>query len=184
MGDITVLLRAAKDGDAKALAGLFEALYPDLRRIARKRLSIDERGTLLDTTALVHECYMKFARAERLSIEDRSHFMAYAATAMRSIVVDFARARLTDRRGGGVQHQSLDSTLIGSIPGGEAEVLGVHEALDELATLDPRMARVVEMRYFGGLVDAEIAEALGVGLRTVRRDWEKARLILAATLRG
>jgi RNA polymerase sigma factor (TIGR02999 family) len=184
MDDITALLHAAKEGDAKALAGLFEALYPDLRRIARKRLSIDERGTLLDTTALVHECYMKFAKAQRLSVDDRHHFMAYAATAMRSIVVDFARARLTERRGGQAPHETLDSTLIGSIPGGEAEVLAVHEALDELATLDPRMARVVEMRYFGGLADAEIAEALGVGLRTVRRDWEKARLILSATLRG
>ena len=94
-----------------------------------------------------------------------------------------AVSRQVDREHGAAD-QSLDSTLIGSIPGDEAEVLGVHEALDELATLDPRMARVVEMRYFGGLVDAEIAEALGVGLRTVRRDWEKARLILAATLRG
>jgi RNA polymerase sigma factor (TIGR02999 family) len=184
MDDITALLHAAKEGDAKALAGLFEVLYPDLRRIARRRLSIDERGTLLDTTALVHECYMKFARAHRLSVDDRSHFMAYAATAMRSIVVDFARARLTERRGGQAPHETLDSALIGSIAGGEAEVLAVHEALDELATLDPRMARVVEMRYFGGLADAEIADALGVGLRTVRRDWEKARLILSATLRG
>ena len=127
---------------------------------------------------------MKFARAQRLSVDDRNHFMAYAATAMRSIVVDFARARLTERRGGQAQHQTLDSTLIGSIPGGEAEVLAVHEALDELSTLDPRMARVVEMRYFGGLADAEIADALGVSLRTVCRDWEKARLILATTLRG
>ncbi|MEO6277236.1 ECF-type sigma factor [Roseateles sp.] len=184
MDDITALLHSAKEGDAKAIAGLFQALYPDLRRIARKRLSIDERGTLLDTTALVHECYMKFARAQRLSVDDRNHFMAYAATAMRSIVVDFARARLTERRGGHAQHETLNSTLIGSIPGGEAEVLAVHEALDDLATFDPRLARVVEMRYFGGLADAEIADALGVGLRTVRRDWEKARLILSATLRG
>jgi RNA polymerase sigma factor (TIGR02999 family) len=184
MHDITDLLHAARDGDAQALAGLFEALYPELRRIARRRLSIDERGTLLDTTALVHECYMKFAKSQRLSVEDRGHFMAYAATAMRSIVVDFARARLTDRRGGQLPHETLDSTSIGGIAGGEAEVLAVHEALDELATLDPRMARVVEMRYFGGLADAEIAEALGVGVRTVRRDWEKARLILSATLRG
>ncbi|MEO8154115.1 MAG: ECF-type sigma factor [Rhizobacter sp.] len=184
MDDITDLLHAAKGGDAEALAALFEALYPDLRRIARKRLSIDERGTLLDTTALVHECYMKFAKAQRLSVEDRGHFMAYAATAMRSIVVDFARARLAERRGGHAPHETLDSTLGDSIPGGEAEILSVHEALDELATLDPRMARVVEMRYFGGLADAEIAEALEVGLRTVRRDWEKARLILSASLRG
>jgi RNA polymerase sigma factor (TIGR02999 family) len=182
--DITALLRAARQGDADALAGLFEALYPDLRRIARKRLSIDERGTLLDTTALVHECYLKFTRTQRLGADDRNHFMAYAATAMRSIVVDFARARLAERRGGGARHQTLDSASVGGIPGGEVEVLAIHEALDELATVDPRMARVVELRYFGGLADAEIADVLGVGLRTVRRDWEKARLILAATLRA
>jgi len=184
MDPITDLLHAAGQGDAQALASLFERLYPDLRRIARMRLSIDERGTLLDTTALVHECYMKFARAERLGVDDKKHFMAYAAMAMRSIVVDFARARLTERRGGHAPHVTLDSTLIGNLPGAEAEVLAVHEALDELAALDSRMARVVEMRYFGGLADAEIAEALGVGLRTVRRDWEKARLILSSTLRG
>jgi RNA polymerase sigma factor (TIGR02999 family) len=102
---------------------------------------------------------------------------------MRSIVVDFARTRLSQRRGGGAAHVPLDSFLIGSLPAGEEEVLAVHEALDHLASLDARMGRVVEMRYFGGLADAEIAAALGIGLRTVRRDWDKARLLLAASLR-
>ena len=184
MGDITVLLRSARDGDALALSSLFQALYPDLRRIAQRRLARDERGTLLDTTALVHECYLKFANAQRLAPEDRGHFLAYAATAMRSIVVDFARARRAMRRGGGMPSETLDSAVIESVANGEDEVLAVHEALEELAVLDARMARVVEMRYFGGLADAEIAEALGIGLRTVRRDWEKARLLLAATLRA
>ena len=184
MGDITVLLRSAKSGDAAALSSLFEALYPELRRIARIRLARDDRGTLLDTTALVHECYLKFANAERLQPDDRGHFIAYAASAMRSIVVDFARARRAERRGGGAPRQTLDTTLLGAIPGGEDEVLGVHEALDELASLDPRMARVVEMRYFGGLADAEIADALGIGLRTVRRDGKKARRRRAAARRA
>jgi RNA polymerase sigma factor (TIGR02999 family) len=183
MGDITTLLHQAKGGNAQALAELFEALYPELRRIARQRLARDDRGTLLDTTALVHECFLKFAGAERVQPTDRAHFLAYSATAMRSIVVDFARARRAERRGGGVRALTLDSALIDGLPAGEDEVLGVHEALDELAVLDERMARVVEMRYFGGLADAEIAEALEVGVRTVRRDWEKARLLLSAALR-
>lgn len=183
MGDITVLLRSARSGDTAALASLFEALYPELRRIARQRLARDDRGTLLDTTALVHECFVKLAHARRLQPDDRGHFIAYAATAMRSIVVDFARARRAERRGSGLPRESLDDTRVGEVANGEDEVLAVHEALEELHGLDERMARVVEMRYFGGLADAEIAAALEVGVRTVRRDWEKARLLLASALR-
>lgn len=183
MGDVTQLLHDARGGDAQALAQLFEALYPELRRIARQRLARDDRGTLLDTTALVHECYLKFAKGGRLQPADRAHFLAYSATAMRSIVVDFARARRAERRGGGVHAATLDSAVADSLPGGEDEVIAVHDALGELAALDPRLAQVVEMRYFGGMADAEIAEALDLGVRTVRRDWEKARLLLSAALR-
>jgi RNA polymerase sigma factor (TIGR02999 family) len=183
MGDITQLLRQARAGDDAALSGLFEILYPELRRIARKRLALDDRGTLLDTTALVHECYLKLVAAERVQPTDRAHFLAYSASAMRSIVVDFARARSAERRGGGLRAVTLDSAVADAVPAGEDEVIGVHEALDELAALDGRLARVVEMRYFGGLADAEIAEVLEVGVRTVRRDWEKARLLLSAALR-
>ncbi|CAN5346136.1 sigma-70 family RNA polymerase sigma factor [soil metagenome] len=186
VNEITVWLRGARAGDANALARLFEALYPDLRRIARRRLSRDARGTLLDTTALVHECYLKLADAGQLQPDDRAHFLAYAATAMRSIVFDFARARLADRRGGGVQKTSFDSANedhSGIAPEGAHEILAIHDALDELAKLEPRLANVVEMRYFGGLMDAEIAEALGTGVRTVRRDWQKARIVLSASLR-
>jgi len=182
MADITTLLHGARDGDPDALAALFAALYPELRRIARKRLSRDDRGTLLDTTSLVNECYLKLTAAARLQPVDRNHFLAYAASAMRSIVVDFARARLTERRGGGLTMVTLDSALRDGLPCGEDQVLAVHDALDDLAVLDRRLAQVVEMRYFGGLGDAEIAEALDVGIRTVRRDWEKARLLLAAAM--
>lgn len=183
MGDITQLIERANAGDRQAVDGLFDALYPELRRIARARLSAHNRNTLLDTTALVHECYMKFAGAERLRPADRAHFFAYAASAMRSIIVDFARARATDRRGGDAAHQTLNTDVAAGLPAGEDEILRVHEALADIAKLDARLARVVEMRYFGGMNEAEIAAALDIADRTVRRDWEKARLLLAAALR-
>jgi RNA polymerase sigma factor (TIGR02999 family) len=181
--DITQLLQQAKAGDSQALAALFEALYPELRRIARRRLVRDSRDMLLDTTSLVHECYVKFAGSENMQPADRVHFLAYSAVAMRTIVVDFARARLAERRGGGAQNVTLNSIIVANQPAGEDEVLAVHEALDELATVDSRLARVVEMRYFGGLDDAAIAEVLEVGVRTVQRDWQKARLLLSASMR-
>jgi RNA polymerase sigma factor (TIGR02999 family) len=184
MESITQLLRASREGRPEALAALFDATYPELRTIARRRLAKDDRGTLLDTTSLVHECFLKLAGQEQLALEDRRHFLAYAATTMRSIVVDFARARVAARRGGGAARVTLDSAVFDAVPAGEDEVLAVNEALDDLAGLDPRLAQVVEMRYFGGLSDAEIAEALDLGIRTVRRDWAKARLVLATSLRG
>ena len=143
----------------------------------------DDGGTHLNTTALVNECYLKFCGAGQLSPQDRTHFLAYAATAMRSIVVDAARARLTERRGSGERPATLDSAVIDTTPSGEEELLYVHEAMDELQRIDKRMAQVVEMRYFGGMTDAEIGEALELSAKTVRRDWDKARMILAASLR-
>ena len=159
-------------------------MYPELKRIARYRLHRDDGGTHLNTTALVNECYLKFSGAESLTPQDRAHFLAYAAVAMRSIVVDAARARLAERRGSGERPVTLDSAVIGATPSGEEQVLYVHEALAELQTIDERLARVVEMRYFGGMTDDEIGEALALSAKTVRRDWDKARLILEASLRG
>ena len=184
MGDITALIQRANDGDRAAFDQLFEALYPELRRIAHLRLTRNLRDTLLDTTVLVNECYLKFAGAERLRPTDRVHFLAYSACAMRSIIVDFARARASERRGGDAVHLTLDTALAANLGGGEDEILRVHEALESIAKLDGRLVQVVEMRYFGGLNDLEIAQALGVTDRTVRRDWEKARLLLAAALRN
>ncbi len=184
MGDITMLIQRAQGGDRGALDQLFEALYPELRRIAHARLTRNVRDTLLDTTALVNECYVKFSQAQRLAPTDRVHFMSYAASAMRSIIVDFARAKAAERRGGAAPHLTLNTELADGLPDGEDEILKVHEALADLAQLDERLAKVVEMRYFGGLTDAEIGEALGITDRTVRRDWDKARLLLAAALKG
>jgi RNA polymerase sigma factor (TIGR02999 family) len=164
---------------------LFPALYGELKRLARARLAGGGRHTLLDTSSLVHEAFLRMQRDGGVAVNDREHFMAYAATTMRSIIVDFVRRRSADRRGGGADHVTLDTANAGGIPdgdGGPEEVLAVHEALQTLAQVDARLVRVVEMRYFAGLTDAEIAAALGLTDRTVRRDWERARLLLASML--
>jgi RNA polymerase sigma factor (TIGR02999 family) len=183
-GDITGWIAQARAGDRAAFDRLFDAMYPDLRRIAHGRLARHARDPLLDTTVLVHECYLKFAAAQRLQPADRAHFLAYAATVMRSIIVDLARASRSDRRGGDAAHVTLNTGIAEGVPEPEDEILDVNEALTELAKLDERLARVVEMRYFGGLNNSEIAQALDLTERTVRRDWDKARLLLANALRG
>jgi RNA polymerase sigma factor (TIGR02999 family) len=183
MGDITLLIARVREGDRAALDSLFQALYPELRRIAHQRLRRGFPDQDLGTTALVHECYLKLQGAQRLDATDRSHFFAYSAAAMRSIVVDIARAKATERRGGQAVHVTLDDEQAGADPAAEDEILRVHEALDEIGALDARLARIVEMRYFGGMSDPEIAAAMDITDRTVRREWQKARLLLAAALR-
>ena len=179
---LTDLLRRAGDGDAGALRTVFDSTYDELRRLAHARLTYSSRGALLDTTSLVHESYLRLAQAGRLQLADRQHFLRYASHAMRSVIVDCVRERCADRRGGGATHVTLtthagDGSLVG-----EEQILRVHEALEELAKHDKRMAQVVEMRYFAGMTELEIADALAITDRTVRRDWEKARLFLAAAL--
>jgi RNA polymerase sigma factor (TIGR02999 family) len=178
---LTQLIRRSRAGDADACEALFAATYADLRRLARARLRAGGRNTLLDTGALVHESYLRFAGAGQLSFEDRVHFMRWASRVMRSVIVDLARRRNAERRGGGAAHVPLDTDPRAAGMGAD-EILRVHQALDRIAALDERMARVVEMRYFGGLTEGEIAHALGVTERTVRRDWEKARLLLREAL--
>jgi RNA polymerase sigma factor (TIGR02999 family) len=184
MGDITQWIAQARQGDRAAFDRLFDALYPELRRIAHARLARNARDTLVNTTSLVHECYLKFAAAQRLNTDDRTHFLAYAATVMRSIVVDIARARSAERRGGDAAHVTLNTGVAEAVSKPEDQILDIDEALAGLAKLDERLARVVEMRYFGGLSNTEIAQALDVTERTVRRDWDKARLLLAHALRA
>jgi RNA polymerase sigma factor (TIGR02999 family) len=184
MGDITELIQQANAGDADARNRLFAAIYPDLRRIARARL----RGHLTDpdlgATALVNEAYLRVYASRRADAPDRARFFAYIATAMRSVIVDFARGRSSQRRGGEVAHAELDDEFepVGDVAGA-AQIIRVHEALGEIGQHDPRLANVVEMRYFGGYEDEEIAQALSLSVRTVRRDWQKARMLLAAALR-
>ena len=184
MSEITELLAAARSGDTAAANSAFTLLYDDLRRLARSKLRKHQPMTLLDTTALVHEAYLKLVGQQALPVSDRHHFFAYAARVMRSVIVDMARARLAERRGGDAEHVALDTGVADSTPAPENEVLRVHEALETLAQADEAMAQVVEMRYFGGMTELEIAEALGSSERTVRRQWQKARLLLSVTLAG
>jgi RNA polymerase sigma factor (TIGR02999 family) len=183
MGDITVLLERAQAGDRAAFDAVFAQLYPELQRIARARLAGHVRHGEMQTTVLVNECYFKLVRSARLTPQDRAHFLPYAARAMRSVMVDAVRAGSRLRRGGDAEHVTLVTAVVDSTSVGEEEILDVDRALDDLAKLDERLARVVEMRYFAGMNDQEIGVALGVSDRTVRRDWEKARRLLAAALK-
>lgn len=184
MADVTTLIEQANAGNQPALDGLFRELYQDLMRLARSRMARSEPITLLDSTSLVNEAYLHFVSAKRLDLKNRGHFLTYAAKVMRNIVVDCIREKHADRRGGDCVQITLNTQLGVAVSGKDDEALGVHDALGQLAEADPRMVKVVELRYFAGLTEAETAEALGVTDRTVRRDWEKARLLLAAMLQN
>ena len=179
---IAGLVARMKQGEPEARATLVTSTYEDLRRLARQRLNPGSRAAGIDTTALVHEWYIRFAQAQGVTIESRAHFLRYAATVMRSVIIDAVRQRKADCRGGGAPHEPLSVTLAERTPTREEDILRVHEALEEVARLDARLVSIVEMRYFAGMSETEIAEALGVSDRTVRREWVKARLLLAEAL--
>lgn len=178
---LTLTLRAAHAGDREAADRAYAVLYPELLKIARSRLRGHQPNTLLDTQALVHESFMRFIAADKLGIEDRKHFFAYAAKTMRHIVIDFARRRQAGRRGGDLKKVTLDSQVLGQ-GRVDASVLDVDAALRDLEALEPALARVVEMRYFGGYSDVEIAAAMDITDRTVRRHWDKARAFILMQL--
>ncbi len=181
--DIGILVRRVNAKEPGAQDALFAAAYGELRKLARSRLYSGGRSTMLNTTALVHESYLRFIQAGQLCTLERRAFFAYASRVMRSVTVDAVRERQAERRGGGHERMTLDTQLIDKLPAGGNELLAVHEALDMLAEQEPRLAKVVEMRYFGGYSEVEIAEALELNERTVRRDWDKARLLLAQMLK-
>ncbi len=183
VSEITALFQAARSDDPGAMDALFAALYDDLRVLARSKLRRTNAMTSLDTTALVHESYLRFLKAGDLKIEDRPHFLAYAATVMRSIIVDMVRHRMADRRGGDSIQITLNTNIAESVGVRDDEVILVNDALGELAKIDARLVKVVEMRYFAGMSEEQIAESLGVSTRTVERDWEKARLYLYRALK-
>ncbi len=171
------------ENDPLSVETLYAELYRDLKRAARTRLAGGGRNTLMDTSVLVHEAFLRMQRAEGLVLQDRAHFLAYAATTMRSVVVDFMRRRGAERRGAMADALTLDTEVSEQLGSSETEVLEVHEALDSLREIDPKLVQVVEMRYFAGMSELEIAKAMGVTDRTVRRYWERARLMLTDILR-
>jgi len=183
MGDVTTLLHRAAADDRQAIDQLFEVLYADLHRMAHARLYANGPITLLDTTSLAHEAYLRLRKADRIDLDSRGHFMAYVSQVLRSIVVDFARKRNAERRGGGLAHFTLNTEVAESVGSTNDDIERVNDALIELESVDPRLKQVVEMRYFGGLTEQEVAEALGVAERTVRRDWERARMLLSVSLK-
>lgn len=179
MSKLTELLGKQQADDAGARDALFEVAYGELHRLARFRLRVGGRNTVMDTTCLVHEAYLRFVSAGELRAQDRRAFFSYASHVMRSIIVNSARDRIAQKRGGDWIPLTLSTQLAGDVPDDQDAIVNVHEALEKLEQADPRLAQVAEMRYFGGYNELEIADALNVGERTVRRDWEKARLILA-----
>lgn len=168
------LLSGARSGDESAVAALMPLVYDELRRLAAKYLRRERPGQTLQATALVNEAYMRLVKDRNLAWQDRAHFIGIAAHSMRQILVDRARARGSQKRGG-VRHQvTLDESALAET-GAIADVLAVDQALERLAALDPQQARVVELRFFGGLTVEETAEALGISPATVKRDWSVAR---------
>ena len=180
--EITQWLDAARDGDRGALDRVLATLYQELHAMARRQLA-GQHGHTLDATALVHEAYLKLIGRNTAQFDDRAHFFAYAASAMRSVVVDYARQRLAQKRGGDL-HRVTE--LPEEIEGGlrlDEETLGLDTALTRLANVDERLAQVVELRYFAGLSELEIATLLKRSERSIRRDWQKARVFLLASLK-
>lgn len=184
MGDITALLHRAAGDEPGAMDQVFALLYDDVHRMARARLAGNQAMTLLDTTALAHEAYLRLRNAGRIDVDSRARLMAYVSQVLRAVIVDFARRRSAERRGGKQVHVALDTDLADTLAAADADVEHIAEALESLETTDPRLRQVVEMRYFGGMTDAEIGEALGVTPRTVGRDWERARLLLSVALKN
>jgi RNA polymerase sigma factor (TIGR02999 family) len=181
--DITRWLDAARDGDRAALDRVLGTLYHELHAMARRQLA-GQYGQTLDATALVHEAYLKLIGRRDVQFDDRAHFFAYAASAMRSVVVDYARQRLAQKRGGDL-HRVTE--LPDDVEGGlrlDEDMLALDTALTRLAGVDTKLAQVVELRYFAGLSEQEIAELLQRSERSIRRDWQKARLFLLASLGG
>ena len=188
---LTEWIQRAAQGEPGAFDHVFTRLYPELRRIAHARLfAAGTGGASMSTTELVHESFLHFVRAPGLALADRRHFFTYAATVMRHVVVDLAREHWAQRRGGGAAHVPWDDLLPAEEPlaGGEAGndelVLRIHDALAELEQLDPALARIVEMQYFAGYSQLEIAGLIEMSERTVRRQWDKARAFLLDRLRA
>ena len=180
-GEVTRLLQAHHDGDRAAFDTLVELVYERLRRIARGQIRRAGRGHTLDTSALVHDAYVQLVDETGVDWQNRSHFYAICARAMRRILVDYSRRRNAQKRGGGIPDLTLEPEML-SVEEQAELVLAVDGALDRLVSLDERLSRVVECRFFAGMTDEETAQALDRSVRTVRRDWQRARAWLRKEL--
>lgn len=185
-GEITRLLAAARQGDASAMDRLMVLVYDELRAIAHRQLRRRRPGQTLDTTALVHEAYLKLVDPGGAAWQERHHFFAVAAVAIRHILVDAARRRAARKRGGEAVRVTFDSLLPvrQDLSADAVDLLALDDALTSLAALNERLSRLVELRFFAGLTEEETAEVLGTSERTVRRDWRKARAFLFHALSG
>jgi len=180
---VTTLLRAWRDGDASAFEQLIPIVYDELRRIARRHMAGERPSHTLQTGALINEAYMRLVDINQIDWQGRAHFMAMAAQTMRRVLIEAARARQRQKRGGGIERVTLDEHGIVA-PGQGPDVLALNDALDALAAVSPRKAQVIELRFFAGLTNAEAAEVLHVSEDTVRRDWRLARAWLFRELKA
>jgi RNA polymerase sigma factor (TIGR02999 family) len=181
--DITLLLHAAASGDRRDVDALIAAIYQDMRRLAAGHLHHERANHTLQPTALVHEAYVKLIDQRNTGWKDRLHFFAVASRIIRRILIDHARAREAEKRGGDRTMISLADHDVPS-PGRDVDLLALDDALEELAALDPQQAKIVELRYFGGCTIEEVAEVLQLGKRTVDRDWQAAKAWLFLRLGG
>jgi RNA polymerase sigma factor (TIGR02999 family) len=180
MGDVTELIVLARDGDRSASERLFAQVYRDLHRIASRQLGGAQPG--MQATSLVHEAYFRLARPEALAMNDREHFFAVAARAMRQLVIDRARARQAEKRGGG-RDLALDEAQPEALGvENDSDLFALAQALEQLAALDPMLARLVDLRFFAGLELADIAELMQRSERSLKRDWRRARAFLHARM--
>lgn len=174
---ITSLLQKHAEGDESALADAIPLVYETLEEMARRTLRSQGSSPTLDTRGLIHDAYLRLIDQTRIPWENRAHFLAVYCLAMRNVVVDLARRRSAKKRGGDRRRVELDDNLV-RVEDQADEIIAVHEALEILSSRHPRLARVVECRFFGGLTESEAAEVLDVSDRTVRRDWLKAKILL------
>ena len=179
---ITALLATAERGDRAAADAVFAALYEDLHRMARRELAKRGGGVTLSATTLLHDAYLSISKREGITFPDRNRYMGYASRVMRSLIIDYARNRQAQKRGGLFAITSLSTDVADPLTNAE-ELTRISDALDELATVDERLVRVVDLKFFCGFSFIEIAEMMGVTERTIQRDWEKARLFLFRRLK-
>jgi RNA polymerase sigma factor (TIGR02999 family) len=178
------LFASTQKGDPAAAQQLFQVLYDELHNVARRELARNGAYGALGATTLLHEAFLNMSGRVKISFPDRAHFMAYAARAMRGLIIDYVRSRQAQKRGSGFEFTSLDTNIAAEAAPDDHELSRVSEALDELAIADPDLAQLVDLKFFCGFSIAEIASIRNVSERTVQRDWEKARLYLHRALQN